>query len=208
MALPAWFLKQKGLQLTEQWQDMQDAAHARAFTVVKVAQLSALAQIKKDLVRAVEQGQSFRDFKKDAARHGLRPFHLKTVYQTNMQAAYMAGRHAAAIEASETHPYWLYLAEMDSHTRPTHAALHGKAFRHDDPIWRSITPPNGYNCRCRFVAISEEGLKEWGVKPQKGTPALNRPDKGFNASPMAAHTLDKILYERALNTRTPLSRAC
>jgi len=201
MAFPQWFIRQKGLQLTARYQDMQNAAHARAFTVVKVAQLSALAQIKKDMAEAVKQGKSWQQFKKNYLASGkppLREWHLKTVYQTNMQAAFMAGRHAAAIEATETHPYWLYLAEMDAYTRPHHADLHLRAFRHDDPIWASIVPPNGYNCRCRFIAISEDGLKEWGVTPEKGQSADRQAaDKGFNSSPMASHTLDKLLYERA-----------
>ncbi|MBN0210460.1 minor capsid protein, partial [Pseudomonas aeruginosa] len=82
------------------------------------------------------------------------PRRLDTIYQTNMQSAYMAGRYAAAYEARETHPYWMYVAVMDGVTRPSHAALHGKVFRWDDPIWQHITPPNGYNCRCRIVALT------------------------------------------------------
>jgi len=113
---------------------------------------------------------------------------------------FMAGRHAAALDAAETHPYWLYLAEMDAYTRPEHAALNMRAFRHDDPILDSITPPNGYNCRCRFVALSEDGLKDWGVKVEQGDPKTMRPDKGFDSSPMAAHTTDKLLWERASAT--------
>jgi len=201
MAFPEWFIRQKGLQLTDRYQDMQNAAHARAFTVVKVAQLSALAQIKKDMAASVAQGKSWQQFKQDYSGQPLREWHLKTVYQTNMQAAFMAGRHAAAIEATETHPYWLYLAEMDAYTREKHAALHMKAFRHDDPVWASIIPPNGYNCRCRFIAISEDGLEEWGVTPEKGQSADRQAaDKGFNSSPMASHTIDKLLYERAQAT--------
>jgi len=197
MAFPDWFIAQKGLQLTEKYTDMQNAAHARAFTVVKVSQLSALAQIKKAISAAVNEGKTFSEFKKDYSGEPLREWHLKTVYQTNMQAAYMAGRHAAALEAVDTHPYWLYLAEVDAYTRPAHAALHLKAFHHSDPAWQSIIPPNGYNCRCRFVAVSEEGLEEWGVKPETSKANQRRPDKGFNSSPMAAHTVDKLLYERA-----------
>jgi len=204
MAFPDWFIQQKGLQLTDRYQDMQNAAHARAFTVAKVAQLSALAQIKKDMAASVAQGKSWQQFKKDYLESGNPPLserHLKTVYQTNMQAAFMAGRHAAALEATETHPYWLYLAEMDAYTREKHAALDMRAFRHDDPIWASIVPPNGYNCRCRFIALSEDGLKEWGVTPEKGQSADKQAaDKGFNSSPMASHTIDKLLYERATAT--------
>jgi len=198
MPLPAWFIKQKGLQTTARYTDMQDAAHARAFTVVKVAQLSALAQIKKDIQTAVEQGHSWQEFKHHYSGPPLSPHHLKTVYQTNVQSAFMAGRHAAALEATQTHPYWLYLAEIDAYTRPNHAALHHKVFRHDDPVWNRIIPPNGYNCRCRFIALSDEGLEDWGLTVETGNPATMHADKGFNSAPYAAHTIDKLLYERAI----------
>ncbi|RUA57242.1 phage minor head protein [Pseudomonas aeruginosa] len=99
----------------------------------------------------------------DAATQLGSPRRLDTIYQTNMQSAYMAGRYAAAYEARETHPYWMYVAVMDGVTRPSHAALHGKVFRWDDPIWQHITPPNGYNCRCRIVALTEAAVRRRGL---------------------------------------------
>ncbi|MNY02870.1 hypothetical protein D3C86_1354600 [compost metagenome] len=36
-------------------------------------------------------------------------------------------------------------------------------FRHDDPIWSAIFPPNGFNCRCRVVALTEAAVKRRGL---------------------------------------------
>ncbi|HEP9359748.1 TPA: minor capsid protein, partial [Pseudomonas aeruginosa] len=55
---------------------------------------------------------------------------------------------------------------MDGKTRPSHAALNGVVYRHDDPVWSSIYPPNGFNCRCRVTAISESGMKRRGLTAQ------------------------------------------
>jgi SPP1 gp7 family putative phage head morphogenesis protein len=91
------------------------------------------------------------------------PRRLKTIYQTNLQSSYMAGRQAAMEESADTHPYWRYVAVMDGMTRPSHAALNGKVYRHDDPVWSAIFPPNGFNCRCRVTSLSEAALKRRGL---------------------------------------------
>lgn len=61
-------------------------------------------------------------------------------------------------------PYWQYLAVMDSKTRPSHAALHGKIFPADDPFWNSFYPPNGFNCRCHVRSLSKRQIERYGLK--------------------------------------------
>lgn len=87
------------------------------------------------------------------------PHRLKTIYQTNLQSAYMAGRHKEMTDVADSMPYWQYIAVMDSRTRPTHAAMNGRVFRHDDAIWGTHYPPNGFNCRCRVRALSDGDLR-------------------------------------------------
>jgi len=59
-----------------------------------------------------------------------------------------------------THPYFLYDAVNDSRTRPAHAAMDGFVAKHDDPVWKTWTPPCGYQCRCRRIALTEAQAKE------------------------------------------------
>lgn len=87
------------------------------------------------------------------------PWRLKTIYRTNIQTSYMAGRYKEQFDNTDNRPYWQYVAVMDRRTRPSHAMLNGRIFRYDDPFWDSFYPPNGWGCRCRVRALSDDNLK-------------------------------------------------
>jgi len=181
------FMKSKGYAITWNWQEMLDQAHDQALTVAKAMNLDLLSDIRGALEAALQDGQTLTQFIKalqptlesqgwwgkqvivdsnggaEMVQLGS-PRRLKTIYQTNLQSAYMAGRKASMEETTDTHPYWMYIAILDGKTRPSHRALHGQVFRHDDPIWAAIFPPNGFNCRCRVVALSEAAVKRRGLK--------------------------------------------
>ncbi len=119
------------------------------------------------------------------------PRRLKLIYRQNMQTAYMAGRYKQQIELAKadgagSRPYWQYIAVRDSRTRPTHSALHGRVWSADDPIWASLYPPNGWNCRCRVRALSEFRMKNEGLTAESSDGQLvtrqvqagKRPDGG------------------------------
>lgn len=180
------YLTAKGYAITWDWQDMLDQAHEQACTVAKAMRLDLLSDIRSALETALQQGQTLKQFTAalqptleaqgwwgkqvivDSQGVGElvqlgSPRRLKTIYQTNLQSAYMAGRQASMLDSTETHPYWMYIAILDGKTRPSHRTLHGQVFRHDDPIWSSIFPPNGFNCRCRVVALSEAAVRRRGL---------------------------------------------
>ncbi len=173
------FLESKGAKVTGSWTEMLDGQHARAFTVANVTKLDVLQEIQDSLAKALKNGQTLQQWKdglipelqrkgwwkRDATTQelqaagrvdaqgviakGLNPYRLKTIFQTNMQSAYMAGRYEQMVEQAEERPYWQYVAILDSKTRPAHRALNGKVFRYDDAGWGAFYPPNGFNCRCR-----------------------------------------------------------
>ena len=184
------YFKAKGYAITWSWQDMWQEAHAKAFTVAKVMNTDILQDIRGALDDALKNGTTLRDFQKNltpvlqakgwwgktehvntltgevsTAQLGS-PRRLQTIYQTNLQTAYMAGRYQRMMEATDSHPYWEYVAVMDRRTRPTHAAMNGSVYRYDDPIWNSMYPPNGFNCRCRVSALSDTEVKRDGIKTQ------------------------------------------
>ena len=173
------YLKQKGVQVSWDWQDMLDDAHATAFTVAKTAGMDVVNDIYAAVVKAAENGQTLAQFsneltpvmqakgwwgKKDVAHPTTgetqtvqlgSPHRLKTIYLTNMQSAYMAGRYAEMMDSLDTHPYWEYVAINDNRTRDTHRLMHGRVYEATDPIWGSMYPPLDYRCRCRVKPLSE-----------------------------------------------------
>ncbi|EGK12333.1 phage head morphogenesis protein [Kingella kingae] len=174
------YLKQKRVDVSWDWQDMLDDAHVAAFTVAKTAGMDVANDIYQAVVKAAEQGQPFKDFERELTpvlqskgwwgkqEHPNpdmgeiqnvqlgSPYRLKTIYLTNLQSAYMAGRYAEMVAAKDTHPYWQYVAINDKRTRETHRLLHGHVYAADDPVWDSLYPPLDYRCRCRVRPLSRE----------------------------------------------------
>jgi len=91
------------------------------------------------------------------------PARLDTIFRTNVQSAYMAGRYESMIANVEDRPYWRYRAVMDARTRPSHARLHNKVFHYLDPIWKFIFPPNGFRCRCGVDALTAAEVEQQGL---------------------------------------------
>lgn len=187
-----WF-QQKGYNITWSWQDQWQEAHARAFTVAGVTKLEILDDIRNGLQDALKNGKTAEQFAneltpllqrkgwwgRDAQVNketgeitgkGLSSARLNLIYQQNLQTAFMAGRYQAMKAAVATHPFWQYVAVMDGRTRPAHAALHGRVFRHDDPVWNSIYPPNGFRCRCRVRPMTQRALEREDLQVTDSTP--------------------------------------
>jgi SPP1 gp7 family putative phage head morphogenesis protein len=91
------------------------------------------------------------------------PSRLRTIYQTNVQSALMAGRYAGMMQAVELRPYWQYIAVGDSHTTALCASLHLKVFPADDPFWKKFYPPNHWGCRSRVRSLSEDEIASRGL---------------------------------------------
>lgn len=151
---------------------------------------------------------------------GLNPYRLTTIYRTNMQSAYMAGRYQAMVQQASSRPYWEYVAVMDRRTRPAHAALNGRIFRFDDKGWQSFYPPCGYGCRCRVRSHSQRDVDRKGLPvastdghlsqvevplrnggtatvtrytaPGMGKPGYMQPDPGFDHNPAMSTWMPRL----------------
>ena len=159
-------------------------ARAKAFTVSGMAKESEIADLFTGIEKAIAEGIPFGEFKKHFRELferkgwvGKGAWRIETIFRTNIQSAYSAGRykqmtHSATVKAL---PYWMYDAVNDSRTRPLHRAMDGRVFRADDPIWDTWYPPNGFNCRCRVVALTEERLKRMGKVVEDGERVNGKP---------------------------------
>jgi len=175
------FWRSKRRVSSSEFERMTAQAKARAFAVAGVAKSSFVSDIYQALDRAISTGTAFGDFRRDI-RHiiaakgwtGKRGFRVQTIFRTNVQTAYNVGKYQQFMEAKDDLPYWQYDAVGDSRTRPSHAALDGKVFRADDPIWDTWYPPNGFNCRCTVRALSRAEVRARGLTVETGRESLNR----------------------------------
>lgn len=238
------YFRSRGLQLAGDWKQAAAAARAGAFSVAGVLKADVLQDLRSAMDRAVADGITFHDWRRQVRAQlaskgylskvpaepdtgevlpgrGLsRPWHLDTVFRTNTQGAYMAGRYKAQVENAQRRPYWMYVAVMDSRTRQAHRALNGRVFRWDDPVWGIAYPPNGYRCRCRVRALGERELAaerlplsssegrletvDVDLGPRGGTVRVTKyrdpltgqlagPDPGFDHAPAGAWGRDAAL---------------
>ena len=222
------YLRRKGYGVSWDWRDTWQEAHARAFVVAKAAKLDVLSTVREAVESALASGQTRREFARDLepklralgwwGRKTMEtpegeqmevqlgsPRRLKTIYDTNMRVAYAVGRFRRQQKNTDRRPYWQYDSMNDSRTRPSHRAMDRMVFRHDDPIWNTHYPPNGFNCRCTVRALTarqvesrglhvhdssvdgklvrhEDGLTEYAMEHTAAGLSLT-PDPGWNYNP-------------------------
>ncbi|WP_257835317.1 phage minor head protein [Burkholderia glumae] len=192
------YLRSKGYTIFWDWEALWQDAQAKAFTVAKVTRLDILQDIRNAVETAISEGKTLRWFAKELTpilqskgwwgkqEHVDQdtgeitevqlgsPWRLQTIYRTNLQTAYMAGRYAGQMANVDDRPYWMYVAILDSRTRPSHRAMNGQVFRYDDPFWQSFYPPNGWGCRCRTVALSHDEIVVRGIKVESSGNRLGK----------------------------------
>ncbi|MGQ3663280.1 phage head morphogenesis protein [Citrobacter braakii] len=179
------YFQSKGWSFSWHWFEMVGDAHAREFTVAKCVKLDVLNSIRAAVESALADGLTEEQFmaqltptlqrlgwwgKQVIEENGElkeitlgSPRRLRTIYQVNTRTAYAAGRYAQMMNNADIAPYWQYVAIIDSHTRPEHAALHLMVFRYDSPFWKTHYPPNDWECRCSVRALSEGRWQASGI---------------------------------------------
>jgi len=101
------------------------------------------------------------------------PRRLETIFRTNMTVAYSAAHYTDMVDSADTYPYWQFVCVMDSATRPSHAALNGKIFRWDDPIWNTHFPPLDWGCRCRVRKLTSAQVRAKGLKVEASSGSMS-----------------------------------
>lgn len=225
------YFTSKGYTIGFNWHDVEASAHATSHTVAGVLKQDILEDIHGSLRTQLDNGGTLRDFERqltptlirkgwladnaklladeDGVLEGkqLTPRRLRTIFETNMQASYGAGRYAEQMANVGNRPFWERVAVMDTHTRPLHARLNGFTARYDDPVWQFMYPPDGYHCRCRVRARTQADVdrlgievkswaqdivtvqQAWGPKETRQVQALRfnselyTPDAGFGSNP-------------------------
>lgn len=196
------FLKGKRALTSEEYRQLGEECQARAFTVSGYTSLEILNEFLDCLQKAAEEGTTKEQFQKDMSRFleehgysGIRPWKSDNIFRINMQTAFNAGHYRSMTDetAMKMRPYWQYVTAGDDHVRKSHAAMEGRVYRADDPIWDVWYPPNGFKCRCLVVSLSKDQVERMGLYVEKEAPfevdystgeiLLQFPDKGFSNNP-------------------------
>jgi SPP1 gp7 family putative phage head morphogenesis protein len=162
-----WFRGKVPL-LKSEWGLLREEARRRAFTAAGVASLDLLGLLQASLLRALEQGTPFGEWKKEATRivqGGLSQAHLETIFRNNVQAAYSAGRWDQLQDPAvrRSHPYLMYDAVLDDRTTDICRMRDGVVRPADDPWWQSNWPPLHHNCRSGVRPLTEAEAQRRGV---------------------------------------------
>ncbi|EEN5935464.1 phage head morphogenesis protein [Salmonella enterica] len=240
------YFKSKGYVIGFSAAEIEAEAHAKAFTVSGVLKLDILADIQNGLKPALNDGDTERDIERkllplleqkgwigkglvadpetgELWGKRLTPRRIGTIFSTNIQSSYAAGRWKQQVANRTERPYWQRVAVMDLHTRPRHALLNGFTAAADSPVWDYFYPPDGYGCRCRIRAFTRAQVEARGfavhepelydIEQEYGIPGKTRtvkamkiggevytadPGFGFNPGKTAfTPTLDKYATQAA-----------
>lgn len=206
--------KKKGNMIpTEKWDELQNEAHDKAFTVANVMSADILQEVYSYVEKAMNEGIPFEQFKKDAVNKGLiermqkagwtgdSKYRLRLIYETNIATARAKVAYQQQMLIKDVEPYWIYHQLERKTKNPEHAKLNGLKFRADDPIWQTIYPPSAFGCAC-WVESTDDPT---GCVSSKGL-QLNLDN--FNLAPLKAWTPDVRKYNKKLQAalKTELER--
>ncbi len=134
--------------------ELLEAYRGRAFTIAKQETVAAVQVVKDHVQRVLDEGLTLRDFLNgldDAAAAGgitaVNPYHARTVFDTNLQTAYNAGRWEMyhAPEVVEAFPMYEYDSVIDAVTTPFCRKMNLYRAPADAAVWDMIWPPNHFN---------------------------------------------------------------
>lgn len=108
-------------------------------------------------VTAAQQStrSAITDFNRRMANAGWAahsPSRVEALVRTHAQVAFNAAQYKADSNSELVWGY-KYVTVGDNRVRPAHAALDGLTRRKNDPIWQTVWPPNGWNCRCAILTL-------------------------------------------------------
>lgn len=176
------FFAKKGLKPGFDYRDIWMEEHSVAFTAAKVMELDVLATLRGTLERAIEEGTTFDQFRKDVDtlmdRSGWSDYgtekskkrRLRTIYDTNMRMARATGQWKRIERTKKVLPYLIYGLGPSVRHREEHVGWAGLVLPVDDPFWDFATPPSAYGCACTIRQAPEAEAKRRGISESPDVP--------------------------------------
>lgn len=186
----SWFLGR--LPMTrKQWDRLSARAQRKAFMVSGVAKADVIQTVFREIDRAIATGTSLGEFRKKVKDKleeqwdgtvANPSWRIETIFRTNMQHAYTAGRVRQMREPSilAARPYWMLDVILDVSTSLTCEPLAGTILPAKHAWWKTHCPPLHFNCRTSIRCLTPEEAKKRGItkRPQEGEVA-----EGFGLDP-------------------------
>lgn len=183
------FIRQKTLVTTAAFGELEQEAHARAFTSAGMTEMSMLRKVGADVSRAISEGTGYQEFQKrflkTADEYEWKPRtpsgvvtdrdlkrRANLIYDTNMSMAYSAGewKRLNTPEAIDIYPWFRYQHHTCPHPRLAHMAWDGLILPRDDPFWITHWPPNGWRCHCTVEPVSRRDMRTNGWEVSESPP--------------------------------------
>jgi len=199
-------LKAKNIKTPSEFKMADSNIKATSFSVQKIERINALVAVKGSLIRAIDDGMVFKDWKNNEmnfifAKHGITPLashHLETVFRTNLGSVYEMARNETAMKDPNVGG-WERFGIGDSRQSEVCSSLDGAKYAKDDPIWESISPLSHYACRCTKIPVTMGYRKANNVKWDKKPPSdktLDLIGKDFRKQPKNLKQYSKKIDKR------------
>ena len=207
------FLKSKVPMTKDEWLSLEKKMRFRAFTMAKLGEVNVIETVKNQLVKAMESGegfaQSFETVKAIAKASGktLKPFYWETVFRTNVQSAYVAGK----LLQYQKFPPAAYRLLVIEDVRTSDICKHlltqsgyGVVLPVDHLFWKKYGfPPYHMNCRTGICAVYDSQVGRDGNNVENRS--MNSFSKfkvqdGFGGNPIGKESWWKLtpsMIERA-----------
>ena len=177
------FLKSKVPLTKAEWEALEPKLRFRAFTVAVLGNADAIESVKHKLAETLTAGGGYAEFLKeiqhtlDTDSLGVRAGYWETVFRTNTQSAYVAGK----LEQAEKNGAKAYQLMVIDDGRTTHICRsllrksgYGMTLPADHPFWKTYGfPPYHFNCRTSVRPVYQSQLAK-GAQNTVDNPGMER----------------------------------
>ncbi|MCK4963346.1 MAG: hypothetical protein KAS19_12705 [Anaerolineales bacterium] len=171
-ALDYW--AQKGIKVGFDHREIWKEEHSAAFTIAKVMETDVLATVRGMAERALEEGTTFEEFRKNVQplldKSGWSDYgngkgskaRIELIFDTNMRVARAAGQWQRIEQTKRVRPFLVYFIGPSTNHREVHVSWDGTMLPIDDPWWDDHMTPNGHRCKCGIRQVSRREAERLG----------------------------------------------
>lgn len=191
------------------WSKLDAQAQRKAFTVAGIASVDLIRDVLLAIDRGVANGETLGDFKKRVGRQLVDAWagsvktpgwRIETIYRTNVQQSYNAGRYHQMSEPvlTKVRPFWQYDAILDNRTTHICEKADGTILPVDHPWWKANYPPRHFNCRSIVRSLRRKQAERKGITKN---PSKEPSQEGFGLTPDAGEWQPEVKkYPKEIRT--------